>query len=299
MRRWKIIGRKSDHKRRLFNKLNIAILILAHKNLIQLNALLNKLDNNFNIYIHIDHKSNIKPEDILPSSRHRITKQYPVYWGSYNQILATYNLMKDAYLENNDYYLLISGQDFPIKSNDYIINFIESNKYNDFIEYENLPKQDWHDGGLERVLFFWENRDERGLLSFILRHIRKYQRSLSILQRKMDCAFFGGANWFNLSKATMHKVVNFIDNNNNYLDRFKHTRCADEIWLQTLLRSKLQMTSLINDHLRYVDWHSGPEYPRILRSSDVKMIKSSSALFARKFDWKVDADIIKALSVDS
>lgn len=278
--------------------MNIAILILAHRNLIQLNALINKLDNNYNIYIHIDRKSNIKPEEIHPSSRHIITKHYPVYWGSYNQILATYHLMKTACMDNNDYYLLISGQDFPIKSNSHIINFIEINQDKDFIEYERLPKKDWHDGGLERVLYFWENRDERGLLSFFFRHLRKYQRSISILERKMDCPFFGGANWFNLSKATMHKVVNFVDNN-HYLARFKHTRCADEIWLQTLLMSKLHMTSIINDHLRYVDWNSGPEYPRILRSSDAKMINGSSALFARKFDLEVDAEIIDALSIDS
>ena len=279
--------------------MNIAILILAHKNLIQLNALIEKLHNDFNIYIHIDRRSNIRPEDIVLSSRHRITKQYPVYWGSYNQILATYNLMKSAYLDDNNYYLLISGQDFPAKSNSYITNFIQQNRYNDFIEYEKLPRKDWHDaGGLERVLFFWENRDERSFTSFILRHVRRYQRSISLFQRKMDCIFFCGANWFNLSKSTMGKIVNYVDNN-DYLARFKHTRCADEIWLQTLLISKLRMTSLINDPLRYIDWKSGPEYPRILRSSDINMINNSSALFARKFEWEVDSGIIHTLSVDS
>ena len=278
--------------------MNIAILILAHKNLIQLNALINKLDNNFNIYIHIDHKSNMKPEDIVPSSRHKIIKRYPIYWGSYNIVLATYDLMKSAYLDNNDYYLLISGQDFPIKSNRYIINFIDNNKYNDFIEHEKLPRKDWHDGGLERVLYFWENRDERSLLSFILRHIRKYQRSISLFQRKMDCIFYGGSNWFNLSRSTMQKVIEYVDNN-YYMERFKYTRISDEIWLQTLLISKLRMTSLINDSLRYIDWNSGPEYPRILRSSDINMINNSSALFARKFDWEVDPGIIHTLSVDS
>jgi len=278
--------------------MNIAILILVHKNLIQLNTLIKKLDDSFSIYVHIDRKSNMKPEDIVQSPRHRITSKYPVYWGSYNQILATYDLMKAAYLDNNDYFLLISGQDFPIKSNSDIIDFIENNKHHDFIEYEKLPRKDWHDGGLERVLFFWENRDERGLFNFILKHLRKYQRSNSIFQRKMDCTFLGGANWFNLSKSTMHAVVNYIENN-KYLKRFNCTRCADEIWLQTLLISKLRMTSLINDSLRYVDWQSGPEYPRILRSSDINLINNSSALFARKFDWDVDPDIIRTLSVDS
>jgi hypothetical protein len=278
--------------------MNIAILILVHKNINQINALLKKLDNNFNIYIHIDKKAKMEPEDISLSPRHRIIKKYPIYWGSYNLVAATYDLMKSAYLDNNDYYLLISGQDFPIKSNAYILNFIESNKYNDFISYEKLPREDWHDGGLERVLYFWENRDERGLFSFILRRARKYQRKISLFQRKMDCIFFGGSNWFNLSKSTMQKVIEFVENN-NYLERFKYTRIADEIWLQTLLISKLRMTTLINDSLRYIDWQSGPEHPRTLRSSDIIMIKSSSALFARKFDFEVDPEIIHTLSVDS
>ena len=278
--------------------MNIAILILAHKNVAQLNTLIRKLDNNFNIYIHIDLKSNMKPEDIVPSSRHKITKQYPVYWGSYNITLATYYLMKSAYLDDNDYYLLISGQDFPIKSNSYILNFIESNKYNDFINFEKMPRKDWHGGGLDRVLYFWENRDERTLLSFMIRHIRKYQRKISLFQRKMDCIFYGGSNWFNLSKSTVQKVVEYIDNK-NYLGRYKYTRISDEIWLQTLLISKLGVTNLTNDSLRYIDWKSGPEYPRTLRSSDINLINNSSALFARKFDWEVDPEIIHTLSVDS
>lgn len=276
-------------------KMKIAILILAHKNLTQLNALIKKLENNFNIYLHIDHKSNIKPEDIVQSARHRIAKQYPVYWGSYNQILATYNLMKHAHADNNDYYLLISGQDFPIKSNEYIIEYIEMNKYKDFIEYEKLPLKGWHDGGFERVWYFWENRDERSALSFALKHIRRYQRRNNLFQRNKERVFYGGANWFNMSKQTMHSVVKFIEKN-DYLSKFKYTRCADEIWLQTLLIYELGIKSLINDSLRYIDWRSGPEYPRILRSSDIDDINNSSALFARKFDLEVDSKIINKLS---
>jgi hypothetical protein len=278
--------------------MKIAVMILVHKHSVQLNALLGKLGDAFNFYIHIDAKSALKPEDITTLPPQLIIKKYPIHWGGFNIVAATYELMKAAYTDGNDYCLLISGQDFPIKSNYYIHEFLYTNKKIDFIEYAKLPRKDWEDnGGLDRVLYFWENRDEKGLLSFMIRRIRKYQRHFAPLRRKLDFPFFGGSNWFNLSRSTLEIVIEHVENS-DYLKRFKYTRIADELWLQTLLISKLQQTSLINDSLRYIDWHSGPEYPRTLRTADLEMIRNSSALFARKFDWDVDPGIINTLAAD-
>jgi hypothetical protein len=51
----------------------------------------------------------------------------------------------------------------------------------------------------------------------------------------------------------------------------------------------------VNDDLRYVDWSEGGPSPRVLTSYDLERMVRSSALFARKFDPRVDAAVIDAL----
>ena len=48
--------------------------------------------------------------------------------------------------------------------------------------------------------------------------------------------------------------------------------------------------------LRYIDWNSGPEYPKILTQQDFVNIKNnenSDCIFARKFSEDIDIDSYK------
>jgi len=51
----------------------------------------------------------------------------------------------------------------------------------------------------------------------------------------------------------------------------------------------------VNDDLRYVDWSEGGASPRVLTSYDLDRMTRSSALFARKFDPRIDSAVIDAL----
>jgi len=56
--------------------------------------------------------------------------------------------------------------------------------------------------------------------------------------------------------------------------------------MHTLLLNSPLATSVVNDHLRYVDWNSnrGGLSPSTLDDSDFKPIRQSTAFFARKLD---------------
>ena len=47
--------------------------------------------------------------------------------------------------------------------------------------------------------------------------------------------------------------------------------------------------------LRYIDWESGPEFPRILNQEDKKKLLENKALFARKFNFNRDFEFINNL----
>jgi hypothetical protein len=91
------------------------------------------------------------------------------------------------------------------------------------------------------------------------------------------------------------KIFEYLDKNKNYAKRYWWTHCCDEIFFQTLLH-QLDGITIENNSLRYIDWRSGPEGPRILREEDYdKIMADPRNLFARKFDTKRDTAIIERI----
>jgi hypothetical protein len=94
--------------------IRIAVMMLVHKNENQVNRLINHLSKGFDVYIHIDKRSSLK---IYTQENIFVYKKYKTYWGSFNQIIATLYLLKKAHRKKYDRYILISGQELPIKTN--------------------------------------------------------------------------------------------------------------------------------------------------------------------------------------
>lgn len=110
--------------------MKIAILILCHKNPKQINLLLDKLNHqDIDCYIHIDKKADFankitKRSNIvlLPDE-----KRVSVEWAQISMVTATINLVEEAHRHGKyDYYWLISGQDWPLRSADKIVKFLKN-----------------------------------------------------------------------------------------------------------------------------------------------------------------------------
>ena len=118
-----------------------AFLIMIHENFGQVARLIKKLDNQWaDIYIHVDKKALFTKEDeeMLKNSCKEssvyFSKRISVTWGGYSQIVAYMQLLKEAAVNNYDYYHLISGVDFPVKPMSYIYDFFERNNGTEFIQ---------------------------------------------------------------------------------------------------------------------------------------------------------------------
>ena len=107
--------------------------------------------------------------------------------------------------------------------------------------------------------------------------------------------YYGGTNWVNLSKDAVEYLLDFIEKHPEFLKSFRYTRNADEIWLHTILLNSPLCDQIENSSKRYIDWSSGPEYPRTLRIEDYNKIIQSDAFFARKIDPKIDNNIYEKL----
>lgn len=272
--------------------MNIAILIMAHKNEVQLDQLIGRLVKDFTVYLHIDKKS---PLQIQPSKNLIILTQFPVFWGRYTQIKTSLHMLEQAVKGQHQRYILISGQDLPIKSNRKIISFFRNNSKN-YIEYFKLPRKNWGGGEkIERLSLFHRNREYHPpiinkITIRIERKIQNLQKRCN-LYRKIPEHLYGGANWFNLTHDAVDLILKSCTQ--NYLKFYKNTLCADEIIIQSILLNSYLRETCRNDSLRYIDWTSGPEHPRIIRQKDLESIKNSDALFARKFDANIDNNVIQ------
>lgn len=275
-------------------KRKIAIMMTVHKNDEQVNRLIDHLSNDFDIFVHIDKRSYLK---IRESENVFVYKKYKVYWGSFNQIMATLFLLEQAYNKGYYRYLLISGQDLPIKTNKEILDFFESND-KEYISGYKLPIASLSgNGGLDRMTRYWENRRSR---SKFLMGLFIYERLIfsfisRVRPRPIDYEFYKGSNWINFTHQCVEKIFEYLDKNPRYIKRFKWTRCADEIFYPTIL-NLLEGLIVENENLRYVNWTDGPEYPKTLRLGDYeKIIYNDKKLFARKFDERIDIEIIERI----
>lgn len=288
--------------------MRLAFLLLVHRYPEQASLLVKTLlaDKDAHIYIHVDGKaketySHLHREFGINKQVTFTSKRYRVYWGSFNQIRATLQLINDAAKGNHDYYSLLSGQDFPIKPLVGFKHYLQENKGSEFISHFSLPNPDvWvGNGGLDRMRLYWVDvRIPKYSYTFgrINGLAHRIQNALGI-RRKIKIKYFGGANWFTLSNAAIQYINTFVASNPGFVKRFKHTRCADEIVVQTILCNAPVPFNLNNNDLRYINWSTGPEYPKILRTEDYNtLVNTPDKFFARKFDTGTDGVILKKLS---
>lgn len=284
--------------------MKLGFLILAHRYPKQLKNLIESLllVDNSKIYIHLDLKALSNFNELIKfySTNNRVVfieKKYKVFWGSYNQILATYELIKTAVKNNSEnYFMLLSGQDFLIKKPNEILNFFSQNSDSLFLVNFKLPDSQWQYNGLNRL----------GHYRIILEHNPWFSNKINTLISKIQIALkfnrkvkfqqYGGSNWFNLPLDALKLIVNYIEKNPSYLKSFKYSLCADEIFIQSIILNSEFKNKVISEDLRYINWSDGPEYPKILRLGDYeKMINSENKFFGRKFDEAVDNEVILKL----
>jgi len=269
-------------------KRKIAVMMTVHKNAEQVNRLINHLSKDFDIYVHIDRRSSLK---ISESESVFVYKKYNSYWGSFNQIMATLFLLKQAYNKGYHRYLLISGQDLPIEKNEEILDFF-SNNNSEYLHIAKIPTNNgWPD--MNRLTKYHIKGKSKYYIIYCLK--RGIIKILNIIKtRKLDYDFYGGTNWINLTHNCVKKIFEYLKRDKKYINRYKWTNCSDEIFYHTII-NLLEGLEVENESLRYINWADGPEYPRTLRTVDYDKIMNSNKLFARKFDVDVDKEIIEMI----
>lgn len=296
-------------------------LILAHKNPLQLGRMIERLDDGASkFFIHLDAKTPIEPFAACLEGAHIrfIEPRERCVWGDFSIVRATIHLMEAASKEQG-VFILMSGQDYPIQSQGYINDFLESNKGFDFIEIEPLEEK-WKPKMVKDKLEHYHilHSEERGHSNCYapFAHCSVFQKlrtlthllkgRLSMKNFKLLCSLpkrvapferqYAGSQFWAFSERTFYTVLNYIHEHKAALEGYyKYTSSPDEIYFHSVLMDLVAKDSTIKlkEQITYVNYF---RKNNVFVSEDFdKLTSEKGKLFARKFDTDIDIEILNLI----
>lgn len=305
--------------------MNINYLIIAHKNPEQLKRLILKLKESWTwFFVHIDKGVEIehfkeKLQGIEKVTIIRDEKRVETIWGDISIVQATLNLIDEVLQQNeNGFCVLMSGQDYPLKNNKFIYNFLFEHIETNFIDIFPFPGA-WKQNGLARINKYKFNKSpsrgdffltpsvqekefytKKNLKNLSRLQYTDYKRLLKKITFKRKHPFelepFGGSQWWVLPTSTIQKIFDFHNNNPGFYSFHKYTLIPDELFFQSIIIYLNKYEELqFHPPITYVNWKRKSEpLPVIFKNKDFEELKfaSESKLFARKFDLASDKEIL-------
>lgn len=271
------------------------VLIHAHKDVVVINRLIRAFDHpSFVVYVHLDLKSDVDPAALDPLAR-RIRNRRRVYWGDFSQVEAILaSLAEIQSAEDYEHVICVSGQDFPVWSNARILRYLSEAKGRQFMHHAPLAPGGWPEAA-DRVQYYHYTGRSRAL-SLVYRASRAAMRLLS-LKRSMPGGMtaYGGSNWYTLTRGGVEYVLAFVASHQAYIDFMRTVSIPDEVFFHTILLNSDLRDTIVNDHLRYVDWSERLPNPKCLTTADFDRIVASGKMICRKIDVRTGLELVDRL----
>jgi hypothetical protein len=277
----------------------VAVVVLSHRRPGQVARLVSRLERGRDVVIAVHHDPHGEPLRLRPSSSVALVPDpVPCPWGRPGVTEAIRKSL--AWLQANiptlSWALVISGQDYPIRTMGSIEAELNSARCDAFIRHFRLdsdPADDVHP---------WQTTTRRRYL---------YRRRLPGSARSVQLPWprpspfhdgfglYAGEQWVNLSVRAIQKMLDspLADPLLRYMRR---APLPDEAAVVTLALSGKPELTVVNDRRRYVRWPGGGvRHPALLGPQDLPDMRASSAFFARKLDqavWPEAYDMLDELA---
>lgn len=270
----------------------IAYFMLVHRYPNQFKRLFKSIYHEKNHYvIHIDKRAgeNIFNEIDLFLSDYANTsllERKDAIWGGYSLVDAQLRGIETLVTSGAtwDYFINLSGQDFPLKNQTSIMEYLSKFDCYEFIKIANQHQV----------------RPET------MHRIKNYVQELNgelVISTVSDRPFLNGVTpyignqWMILSRDFC-EFITYSPEVNIFKDFYRNTLIADESFFQTVLMNTTFKSKIIFDDKREIDWVESSDIklrPRDFLTGDSDMLINSSNLFARKFDETIDSNILGIL----
>ncbi|WP_164521476.1 beta-1,6-N-acetylglucosaminyltransferase [Iodobacter ciconiae] len=266
--------------------MRIGYLILCHAHPAQLGRLCQQLlTENTRLYIHVDANTAINDftamQAAAPGKAHFVARQ-ACRWGGFSLVSATLTLIKAAIQDDCDYMVLLSGQDYPLKTQSEIRRQLED--HTGFIEFRPQPDPDFD------IRYRYQSYHPESLKGSLAgKLLQKIQRPLlrsGLFQRKLPAPLhtvYSGSQWWCLSGRACLALIRFCEEHPDVISYFRQTLVPDEMFVQTILMHTPVAAELVNHSQHDLEWETGAWSPRTFTANDLPRLLASNCLFARKF----------------
>lgn len=288
-----------------------AYLIMAHNDFESLQYLLQAIDDERNdIYLHIDKKTSYVDYDEIrtwvKNAGLFFVPRINVRWGHSSFVKCELILLETATKNGKyKYYHLLSGIDYPLKSQDEIHSALED---------KNLEYLNYHFEGDEGDEFAYKIRyyhpfmgltgrgifEGPGKKNELMRRITKKhwevvekQKLKGVDRRKKypEIQFVKGDNWCSVTDD----FARYVLSKKNKIMRMSHfVNTPDEFFMATLAYNSVFKDRIANDSLRLIDWQRGTPYEFV--NTDLEELKQSEKFFARKISYVNEPELVRALA---
>jgi hypothetical protein len=297
--------------------MKLACIVLAHRGPEQLGLLLSTLRHSaVQVYLHLDSGA---ARALFSQTLARASADGAVMlqrrrsrWGGPEVVDAVVEGISRGVRDGCGYFVLISGQDFPVRPVDEIVARLEAVRSTSYVEHWPIPTPRWRYGGRDRIEFYSYNvlgrretcrpaGEDTSSLSARGRTLNAVLRLRASVQPPRRFPSYaqpvGGVVWWNLTLHAARYILTFLDQHPDYRRYHEYTLCPDEIFFHTILLGTdfSREADVVNDTLRFMDWEPGTTHPRVLEVADLPEILKSEDLFARKFDLDADRDVLVRL----
>lgn len=275
--------------------MKIAYLVIAHKDPDLLKKAIAALScEDCSFFIHIDQKSDIKQFSSIGGEgivfcENRVS----VHWGEFSVVQAVLVLLRQALEDKQhyDYFVLLSGSDYPLRSGKYIHTFLENSSGSEFMSLVKMPAPGKPISRINTLRY----PSDKPIRRFAVRVLAK----LGLAQRdykKYLCGLepYSGDMWWALTGKACQYILEFIERNPQVEKYFQNTVAPDESFFQTILGNS-KFGSQIRRNVVYADWSTRGSHPAMIDDEHIACFErqekvcindiygSGEMLFARKF----------------
>ncbi len=271
----------------------IAYLILVHRYPEQFKRLFHAIYHPLNHYlVHVDKSSGTEILNdislfLVDYPNADILEAENALWGGYSLVNIELRGMAKLLKINKSWshFINLSGQDFPLKTQSYIRNFLSINADKEFIRAidQNINRPDTMNR-IDNMCF------EVGDTIYRPNITREFMTGITP---------FIGTQWMIVSRRFCDFVCN-TEISQRYKDFYKNTFISDEGFFQTVMMNNDCHGEIVQDDLRLIDWVPDGDIklrPRTFTLVDAVELMNSDHLFARKFDLSQDAKVIDKLEL--
>jgi hypothetical protein len=302
-------------------------LVIAHRGPAQVHRLVRHLDDGSSqVWIHLDAKSSSAGWEWVAEhpAATLVTPRQACVWGAWSQVESILVTLRAALRSNRPgYVVLLSGQDYPVKSAAAIDTYLSRHSNAVHLEGGTLAEVWGERASWKTDSYCVPFSGDRGDLKLIpplssltprervnwarllvgregLRAGLRLVADLTPPRRAVVANQRGGASWWGMPWTVATSVLEYLDAHPEFERYYRYTQCPDEIIFHTVIE-QLRLAGQVGKvlpKLTHVVWPpDNTGSPKVFGMEDLAALLAlpEHVLFARKLDLDHDAELFDAL----